>query len=409
MKNFIPFLILTVILSNASCGSFQTAASETVIATNNSDKFGESASKYNKIAADFIRKARNTGDFSLNTNAENSITKALQIEPENFDSKKLQASLHLTFHRFDKALESGLQLEKEAPNDSFVFGILTDANVELGNYEAAIAAVQKMVDLKPNMASYTRVAHVRSLHGDSNGAIEAFTHASQIADPNDLEAQAWCLVNLGNEYFKTGKFAEAEKSYDSALRIFANYPAATVGKAHILVTKGENEAAIALFHDAQNRVPLTETVISLGDLYTKTGNTEKAKQQYSLAEAIDEKLGKTDQRRLAMLWADNDERLVDALEIATKEHSLRKDIFTADIFAWCLYKTGKFNEAKSAIAEAMRLKTKDARVFYHAGMIEKALGNAKEAKRFLKLALDTNPAFDILQAEVAKISLKELY
>jgi tetratricopeptide (TPR) repeat protein len=407
MKNFIPFIFLTVIFFTASCGNLQTAASETLIAANKSDKFGESASKYNKIAADFIRKARNTGDFSLNTNAENSVTKALEIEPDNFDSKKLQASLHLTFHRFDKALESGLQLQTESPNDAFVYGILTDANVELGNYEAAITAVQKMVDLKPNMASFTRVAHVRSLHGDSLGAIEAFKHAKEIADPNDLEAQAWCLVNLGNEYFKIGNYSEAEKSYDSANQIFPNYPAASVGKAQILVTKGEYESAISFFNDAQNRIPLTETVIALGDLYAKTGNTDKAKQQYSLAEAIDEKLGKTDQRRLALLWADNDERLIDALEIATKEHSVRKDIFTADIFAWCLYKTGKFAEAKLAITDALKLKTKDARIFYHAGMIEKALGNSKEAKRLLKLALDTNPAFDILQSEKARAALKD--
>ena len=56
----------------------------------------------------------------------------------------------------------------------------------------------------------------------------------------------------------------------------------------------------------------------------------------------------------------------------------------------------------------MRLKTKDARFFYHAGMIEKGLGNAKAAKDYLKKALDLNPSFDVLQAEKAKTALKEL-
>jgi hypothetical protein len=56
----------------------------------------------------------------------------------------------------------------------------------------------------------------------------------------------------------------------------------------------------------------------------------------------------------------------------------------------------------------MRLKTNDARFFYHAGMIEKSLGNRKAAKDFLNKALQTNPAFDLLQAEKARTALQEL-
>jgi tetratricopeptide (TPR) repeat protein len=108
------------------------------------------------------------------------------------------------------------------------------------------------------------------------------------------------------------------------------------------------------------------------------------------------------------LWADHDTKLDEALAIAAREHASRKDIFTADIYAWCLYKKGQFQEAKTVVAEAMRLKTKDARIFYHAGMIEKSLGNKKAAAGYLKKALETNQAFDILQAENAKKALGEL-
>jgi tetratricopeptide (TPR) repeat protein len=408
MKIYIPIFLTIMFIFNVSCEQMHSIGEKKVIATNNAETLVETARKYNTIAAEFIRNARTTGDFSLNSNAEAAIKKSLEIEPQNFDSRKLQASLHLTFHRFGEALKLGTELQKEAPQDSFIYGILTDANVELGNYEAAVSSVQKMVDLKPNMSSYTRVAHVRKLHGDAEGAIESFTTATKIADPADIEAQAWCFVNLGNEQYKIGKYADAEKSYDSALKIFPSYPAGMVGKAQSLANKGNYENAIAFYLNAQNKTPLTETVIELGNLYAKTGNIEKAKQQYQLAEVIEQKLGNTDQRRLALLWADNDEKLAEALEIARKEHSLRKDIFTADIFAWCLYKNGNFEEAKVAITEAMRLKTKDAGIFYHAGMIEKKLGNNKEAKRLLALALQTNPAFDILQTDKAKVALLEL-
>ena len=96
------------------------------------------------------------------------------------------------------------------------------------------------------------------------------------------------------------------------------------------------------------------------------------------------------------------------MSVAAREHEARKDIFTADIYAWCLYKKGRLQEAKKAAGEAMRLKTKDARIFYHAGMIEKGLGNKKAAADYLKKALEMSPAFDVLQAEKAKAALQEI-
>ncbi|MCU0238300.1 MAG: tetratricopeptide repeat protein [Pyrinomonadaceae bacterium] len=405
MRNIFLFIFLAFTSLNLACNSSEQLVSEKVSA---SEMPIESAKNYNKIAADFIRKARETGDFVLNTNAENAVKKALEIEPENWDSQKLQASLHLTLHRFDEALKLGKTLQQSSPSDSFVYGILTDANVELGNYTEAVEAVQKMVDLKPNMSSYARVGYVRSLHGDSVGAIDAMKLAAKTADPNDKESQAWCLVHLGDEFFKSGKFTEAEKVYDEALKIFPNYAAAMVGKGRVRMANNDSETAIKLLTEAQNRQPLTETVITLGDIYAKLKQTDKAKQQYDLAETIEAKFDNTDQRRLALLWADNDQKLDDALAIAEREHANRKDIFTADIFAWCLYKKGRLTEAKVAIDEAMRLNNKDARFFYHAGMIEKGLGNKKEAKRLLNLALQTNPMFDFGQNEKLKTALQEL-
>jgi tetratricopeptide (TPR) repeat protein len=373
------------------------------------EKTPNSAEGYNKLAIVYIRKARETGDFSLNTNAQTAVNRALEIEPQNLQAQKLKGSLLLTFHRFEEALNFAQQLQKQYPQDPSIYGALTDANVELGNYKEALDAVQTMVDLRPTMESYARVSYVRSLYGDSAGAIEAMGIAARIVDPREKEAQAWCLVHLGDEHFKIGQFAEAEKQYDLALQVFPNYHFALAGKGHTRAAVGDFENAVNLFTQAQNKIPLTETVIALGDIYTKSGKTEEAKKQYDLAEFIEQKLGDaSDQRRLALLWADHDVKLDAALDIATREHAKRKDIFTADILAWNLYKKGDFQAAKKIINEAMRLKTKDARIFYHAGMIEKGLGNKKGAAEFLQKALQTNPSFDILQADKARQALQEL-
>ena len=425
-KNLLSLITIGIlsILIFAANGCVKQAASkaenvEDILTINSSDAEISAAQKvigtmpdaaigYNNLAIIYIRRARETGDFSLNSKAEAAVNRALELKPDNYDAQKIQASLLLTFHRFDEGLEAGKKLQPEHPQDAFVYGVLTDANVELGNYAEAIDSAQKMVDLRPNMESYSRVSYIRSLHGDSDGAIEAMSLAARIADPKNTEAQAWCLTHLGDEYFKVGRLAEAEKQYDAALTVFPNYHFALAAKGKIRAAFGDYENAVKFYTQAQERVPLTPTNIALGNIYTKTGKPDEAKKQYDLAEFIEQKFGNLDQRTLALMWADQDTKLDEALAIAEKEHRRRKDIFTADIYAWCLYKKGQFEAAQKAINEAMRLKTKDALFFYHAGMIEKGLGNKKAAADYLKKALDLNSAFDILQVEKAKAALKEL-
>jgi tetratricopeptide (TPR) repeat protein len=364
---------------------------------------------YNQIAAFYIKQARRTGDFSLNTKAESAVNKALELDTEDIQARKLAASLQLTFHRFENALELGTKLGEEFPNDAFVYGVLTDANAELGNYDAAVKAVQKMVDLKPNASSYARVAHIRSLYGNTEGAIEAMKTAARTADPQDAEEQSWCLVQLGDEFRRNGKYAEAEKVYTEALSILPDFYLALAGKGKVRAMQGDLEAGVRFLTESQNRVPNVDTVIALGDIYMVQGNTDKAHRQYDLVEIIEQKLGVAgDQKRLALMWADQNIKLDEALAIAEGEYSARKDIYTADVYAWCLYKKGQLAEAKAAIDRAMALKTKDARILYHAGMIEKGLGEKRQAARLLKAALELDPKFDLLQAVEAEKALKEV-
>jgi tetratricopeptide (TPR) repeat protein len=373
------------------------------------EKAPDSATGYVQLAAVYVKRARTTGDFSLNSKAEAAVERALELSSDDVPARKLKASLHLTFHRFAEALELAKKLQQEFPADSFVYGVLTDANAELGNYKEAVEAAQKMVDLKPNTASYARIAHLRSLHGDHEGAVEMFKTAARTADPADREAQSWCLVQLGDELWKNGKYAESEKVFDEALQNFPNYHLALTGKGRARAAQNDLDGALKLLSDANNRIPNVETAILLGDIYTKQGNFEKAKQQYDLVEVIEQKIGvNNDQKRLALLWADHDLKLDDALAITRRESELRKDIFTADALAWTLFKKGQLTDAKKAIDSALNPKANDARILYHAGMIEKDLGNRAEAKKMLETALKINPLFDLLQAENARRALSEL-
>ncbi len=365
---------------------------------------------YNLLASAFMQKARETGDFGFNARAEGTLVRSLEVDPENYDALKLRAKLLLTYHRFGDALLVARRAQALRPDDHDNYGAITDALVELGEYAAAIDAAQKMVDLRPDSASYARVSYLRSLHGDGEGAVEAMKVAVKAASPNDPEGAAWYRVHLGDELMNTGKRREADREYDSALYLFPDYPLALAAKARVHVAIGDFKQAIDFYERAQNRTPSPETAIALGDLYTRVGRADDAKRQYELVEFIERNSAAsgTYSRQLAMFWADHDEKLDEALAIAQRERSVRQDIYTCDALAWILFKNKRLDEAKKSMEEALRLGTRDAHLAYHAGMIYYELGDRQRAARYLNLALQTDPNFDVLQVEIAKKSLAAL-
>lgn len=299
---------------------------------------------------------------------------------------------------------------EQKPNDYEAYGALTDALVELGDYDEAKKAVQSMLDLRPYTASYARASYLRSLYGDTEGAIEAMRLAAQSANPGDPEQIAWCYVHLGDELMNAGRLAEAEREYDRALFSFPDYPLALAAKARARLAAGDKDNAIAFYKRAQERVPLPENAIALGDLYTKLGRSSEAKQQYELVEFIERTSAAsgTYSRQLALFYADQNIKLDEALAIARKERETRSDIYTCDALAWCLYKKGDLAGAKKSIDEALRLGTRDARINFHAGMIYQALGDKGNAAKHLQLALKINPSFDVLQADLARQTLRTI-
>ena len=60
---------------------------------------------YNRLAAAFMQKARETNDFGFNARAEAALGRSLELAADNYDAIKLRAKLLLTYHRFSEALD----------------------------------------------------------------------------------------------------------------------------------------------------------------------------------------------------------------------------------------------------------------------------------------------------------------
>ena len=71
------------------------------------------------------------------------------------------------------ALALGEQAARINPGVARNYGVIADAQIELGRYGAAERTLQHYVDVKPELSSYARVSYFRELHGDLPGALAA--------------------------------------------------------------------------------------------------------------------------------------------------------------------------------------------------------------------------------------------
>lgn len=378
----------------------QIAAAEKLVAS-----APTSARGYNTLAAALMQKARETGDFNVNKRVEEALARSLAVAPDNYDALKLRAKLLLTFHRFAEALEVARRAQTMNPRDHDNYGAMTDALVELGDYPRAVEAAQTMVDLRPDTSSYSRVSYLRWLHGDTKDAIDAMRAALEAASPHDLEKRAWCMVQLGDALLNTGKRAEAEREFDRALFTFPGYHLALGAKARARIAAGDLNGAVEIYKRAlENSPKAADAALALGDLYVYMGRADEAERLYAIFESAERKNAEAENEghHLVYFWADHDRSVAQAVRLARQERDARADIYTCDALAWSLFKNKQLPEAKAAIAEALRLGTRDARIHYHAGMIFEAQGDRVTARKHLRKALEINPAFDVLQARVAK-------
>jgi tetratricopeptide (TPR) repeat protein len=364
----------------------------------------------------YVQKFRTTAEPIWLELAERALRGSIALAPDQASARRHLAYVLYTRHEFDDAAREAARAVTIDPHDSGAWGVLGDARLEVGRYVEAEAAYQHMLETGDDLYAHARSAALSSLRGDVAGAIASLERglSGGRAEGRPPEALAWVEWQLGQEHWSRGRFDAAEAAYRQALETFPGYHRALAGLAQVRMARGRDAEAVTLLEQAIAVIPQLDYVVALGDVYAAIGREAAADQQYALAEHIG-RLSALNRilynRELAWFYLNHDRRLSDALGLARRELEVRRDVYAYDLLAWALYKTGEPGAAQVAIAEALRLGTRDARLFYHAGMIERALGDRSAAVRYLRLALATNPHFhrrhaveaqqvlDVLEAE----------
>lgn len=364
------------------------------------------------LGAAYLQKARETGDPGYYPKAEALLQQALAENESDVEAMIGLGVLALARHQFAEGETWGEKALVIDPSRARTYGVIADAQVELGRYEDAVRTVQEMVNLRPDLASYSRVSYLRELMGDREGALAAMEQAA-VAGSGYPENIAWVQVQLGNLRFDGGDLTGAQSAYDNAISAVPGYAAALAGQAKVAAAKGDFTHAAALYQQAVQATPLPDYLAAYGDILTAAGRSDEAATQYAMVRAIQQIYtanGVDTDLELALFSADHSQPadLTKALADAEAAVALRPSIAAYDVLAWTRYQHGDLDGAEEAITQALRLGTKSALMHFHAGMIASARGDTEAAISHLSSAVQMNPYFSVRYAPVARAELARL-
>ena len=344
----------------------------------------------------YVQQARITSDPSAYPLARAALRRSLALQPnDNAGALVGLGSLAAARHDFADALRWGRRAVRAAPFDADAYGVLGDALLELGRYRAAFTSFQRMVDTRPDLASYARVSYALELRGNVAGAIDAMRAAFDVAASRpDV---AWTAAQIGKLHFGAGRIGDARAWFRRARAADPDSMEAAAALALVAWASGDLPAAIAGYERLAARFPSPEHEATLGDLYAAAGDREAAAAQFDLVRAearLFRANGVNTDLEIALFEADH-AGPGSARSAARAEWTKRSSVHVADALAWALYANGRYREAAAASEQALRLGTRNALFLFHAGMIRLRLGDRGAAARFLREASEVNPFFSV--------------
>jgi tetratricopeptide (TPR) repeat protein len=356
----------------------------------------------------YQQRARETADPTYYTKADGILHEALRLDPNDLIATAGLGQLALSRHRFRHALALGLRARRISPTTAGVYGVIGDAELELGRYRAAFAAFDRMNAIKPDVGSYARISYARELLGDVHGAERAMALAASAA-VGEREASSWTHVQLGLLLVNAGRARTALTQLHESLQLYPDYYFALDGMAQVQAALGHLRAARAYELRAVAKVPLPQYVGFLGDLQRRLGDRRGARREYQLIPVIQRLLATNGVRNdldIALFDVDHGIDLAHTLALARRGYAARPSIFGDDVLAWALARNGRCADALPWSRRALRLGTQDPVKLFHRGYIEACVGHRSAARAFYGRALALNPRFSILWAPLARRGLR---
>ncbi|MDT7789785.1 MAG: hypothetical protein QOF58_8204 [Pseudonocardiales bacterium] len=328
--------LLAAVLAVAACASPQAAtpaATQTSSLQRNTESLQAKlrrtpadAAAWAQLGATHVELARVTFDPQHYSRAERALAESLRLKPEgNGEAFIGRGALANARHDFASARDWGRRAVSALPDNAQAQGVLVDALTQLGDDAGASVALQRMLDLRPGVASFTRAAYHFELHGRLDDAREALYRALESA--SSAEEKDFCQFHLDE-------------------------------------LKGRSDQeALEVYRGLVAKAPSPEYLVKYGRALDKAGKPAAARAQYDLALQQLRLLG-GDDLTAALIAADHGDP-AEALRFAEKEWAKRQSVFTADAMAWALQVNKLSAEALRYSDKAVALGWRDPEVLRH--------------------------------------------
>jgi tetratricopeptide (TPR) repeat protein len=356
-----------------------------------------------RLAQVLIRIQRVDSDPAAVIKAEQQLRAFLARMPDHYEAQRALGPVLLSQHRFRDALREAHRARAVDPRDDWNYGVIGDAHLELGEYDDAFAAFDRMGALRPGPAAYARVAYGLELKGDLDGAIEQMRMAADGTSAHDAEGQAWHYAQLGNLLLQKGRLGDARREFERAAFTFPDHPDAASGLARVKLAERDFSGALLMYARIFHRTPSPELAFVIGDLHAWLQQPDEAEGMYVEGERLEREGWANEEpqpQALARFLAERGRKIPEAIALAEGAAAKRRDVHTMDALAWAYFKGGRVDDAYRASEAALRTGTRDARILRHAAAILLRRGDGVGARALLDRAAAPLPEVSLVDAEL---------
>ncbi|MEP6728987.1 MAG: tetratricopeptide repeat protein [bacterium] len=348
-----------------------------------------------RLSALYLARGRETGDPRDAVLAEATARRSIRNRKErNAAATQVLITALLAQHRFDEALPLARNARNADPENPALSAAVGDIEMELGQYDSARVSFSNLHVALGDPAVAPRLARWAEIQGQPDKA-RRLLHAALVTVQKTSnvprEQLAWFWLRVGDVELRAGKYVAADSAYREGLSAHANDYRLLSAVAHSALLQQRWQRAIAFGERAIAVTLDPATLGTLSDAYAALGDTAKAAEYAHVLDVAVLRQPGAYHRAWSLFLLDHDRHVALVSKKIREELKTRKDVYAYDLLAWSLHKQGRDIEAQRAMTLALGEGTNDAQLFYHAGVIERALGNDAESRRHLALAQAVNP------------------
>ena len=364
------------------------------------------------LSALYLARGRETGDPRDAILAEEAARRSLHNRKERNGSaaQVLETSL-LAQHRFDEALPLAVAARDADPQNPSLRAALGDIQMEMGLYDSARVSFANLHVALGDPSVAPRLARWAEIEGQPEKA-RRLLHAALLTVQKlpevPREQLAWFWLRIGDVELRSGHPVAADSAYRTGLVLHPADYRLLSALAHSALLEQQWRRSIAYGERAIAVTLDPATLGTLSDAYAAIGDSAKSADYARVLDVAVLKQPGAYHRAWSLFLLDHGKHLETVSRKIREEVRTRKDIYAYDLLAWSLHKAGRDAEAERAMTLALREGTRDAQLFYHAGMIQHALGHEDAARAQLSRALAVNPFFHPTQVAEARSTLSSL-